>query len=105
MADPWTCGKCRTENTGRTCPTCTDRRVNAEIANNIRWSRETDRSLATAPARAKGPGAIEYWLTKVDPDGEMTYADRLKAAGNAKRAYYARLGKAGRRAKQLRAAG
>jgi hypothetical protein len=35
----------------------------------------------------------------------MTYTDRLKAAENAKRAYYARLGKAGRRAKQLRSAG
>lgn len=105
MAESWTCGKCQTENTGRTCQTCTDRRVNAAIANNTRWANETNRSLATAPARANGPGAIEYWLRKVDPDGQMVYADRLKAATNAKRAYYARLGKAGRRAKQIRAAG
>lgn len=82
-----------------------ERSVNASIASNERWARETNRSLATAPARAKGPGAIEYWLTKVDPDGEMTYRDRLRAAENAKRAFYARLGKSGRRAKQLRRAG
>lgn len=79
-----------------------ERRVNASIASNTRWSQETDRTLATAPARANGPGSIEYWLKQVDPDQQMTYADRLKAADNAKRAFYARLGKSGRRAKKTR---
>lgn len=102
MAEPMACGRCGTEleDGARTCPTCAERRVNASIASNARWSREPSRARATAPARAAGPGSIDYWLTKVDPDQQMTHEDRVAAAENAKRAHYQRLAKQGRKAKQ-----
>lgn len=99
MAAPMECGRCGTEITGRTCPTCADRHVNASIAANARWSRERSRTLATAAARAAGPGSIDYWIAKVDPDEQMTRGDRLAAAENAKRAFYQRLAKQGRKAR------
>lgn len=102
MADPMACGRCGTEleDGARTCPTCAERRVNASIASNARWAAEPSRARATAAARAKGPGSIDYWLPKVDPDQQMTHADRVKAAENARRAFYQRLAKRGRKAKQ-----
>lgn len=78
--------------------TAADRSTIAKIATNARWARETDRTLATAPARANGPGRIEYWMAKVDPDGQMTYPNRVKAAENAKAEFY------GRRMREARAA-
>jgi hypothetical protein len=83
-------------------PTPAERRTNASIAANIRWSQEKNRSLATAKARANGPGSIEYWMRRVDPEGEMTYADRVKAAENAKKAFYGQQLKAARKAKARR---
>lgn len=100
IAKVWICGDCGTENHGKSCQRCAERSTNASIASNERWSREQDRALATAPARANGPGSIEYWMTKVDPDQAMTYRDRVRAAENAKRAFYARLGKSGRKARR-----
>jgi hypothetical protein len=82
----------------------TDRSALGRIAANERWSRERDRTGATAAARAAGPGSIEYWLKKVDPDGEMSAADRLKAATNAKKAFYGRLTLAGRQARAAKRA-
>ncbi|WP_062434856.1 hypothetical protein [Herbidospora daliensis] len=81
-----------------------DRRELARIAANERWARERDRTAATSAARAAGPGSIEYWLKRVDPDGVMSDADRLKAAGNAKAAFYARLTRAGRQARAAKRA-
>lgn len=75
--------------------TPSERSLNASIASNERWARETNRTLATAAARANGPASIEYWAKKVDPDGEMSHTDRMRAADNAKKAFYARLSKAG----------
>ncbi len=100
MAEPMTCGRCGNEIAGQTCGTCTERSVNASIAANARWSREPSRSRATAAARAAGPGSIDYWLTKVDPDRQMSGADRVKAAENARREFYQRLGKTGRKARK-----
>lgn len=97
--EPWTCPRCGKQNAGRTCTRCTDRSINASIASNARWSREPNRSRATAAARAAGPNGIEYFLRQVDPDGEMTDADRYAMAENARREYFRRLGKAARRAK------
>jgi hypothetical protein len=74
------------------------RRVNASIAANERWSRVTNRAQATAAARAAGTNSLDYWEKQVDPDREMTPADRVKAAENARRAYYQRFAKQGRAA-------
>jgi hypothetical protein len=76
-----------------------ERSTNAKIAANARWARTPNRSLATAKARANGPGSLEYWLTKVDPDGEMVYADRVRAADNAKAEFYGRAMKNARKSK------
>lgn len=46
---------------------------------------------ATAPARAAGPGNLEWHMKQVDPNGEMSDGDRLKCAQNHKKAYYARM--------------
>lgn len=77
-----------------------DRRAISTIANGERWSRETDRTAATATARANGPGSLEYWFPKVDPDGELPYETRVKNAEAAKRAFYARLGRMGRKSRK-----
>jgi hypothetical protein len=63
------------------------------IGGNERWAtlHGEARTAATAEARAAGPGALEYWESKVDPEGIMSPADRTKCATNAKRAYYSRL--------------
>ena len=99
---PIACGRCGTEVTGPTCPTCAERSVNASIASNARWSREPSRARATAKARAAGPGSVDYWIARVDPDGLMTPADRVAAAENARRAHFQRLAKRGRAARKAR---
>jgi hypothetical protein len=65
-----------------------ERSVNARIAANIRWSRETNRTGVTANARNNSPASIEYWMKKVDPDSALPRPERLKLAENAKTAYY-----------------
>ena len=102
MPAPVTCGRCGNEVTGPSCGTCAERRVNASIAANARWAKEPSRSRATAAARAAGPGSVDYWLSKVDPDGEMAADDRVKAAENARRLFYQRLAKTGRQARRAR---
>lgn len=71
------------------------------IGGNEHWStlHGEARTQATAAARAAGPGSIEYWENKVDPEGEMAPADRTKCAINAKRAYYSRLALASAKAR------
>jgi hypothetical protein len=102
MSEPLICGRCGGEVTGTTCETCADRRVNASIAANARWAREPSRARATAPARAAGPASVDYWIGKVDPDRQMSNVDRVKAAENARREFYQRLGKTGRKAKKAK---
>jgi hypothetical protein len=51
-----------------------DRRAIAKIAANARWARETNRSLATAKAHAKGPGSLVYWIARVDPTSFQSWA-------------------------------
>jgi hypothetical protein len=58
------------------------------------------RAADTAAARANGPGALEYWERKVDPDGVMSPADRAKCAGAAKREHFARLALASAKARR-----
>lgn len=78
--------------------TAADRSALARIAANERWSREPNRVGATAAARAKSPASLEYWIRKVNPNGELAHAEARKLAENAKKAHYERLALAGRRA-------
>lgn len=68
------------------------------IAANARWKNVKNRSLETAKARAAGVNGIDYWLKRVDPDGEMSDRDRVRAAENARAEWF------GRRMKDTRAA-
>ncbi len=81
-----------------------ERRVQARIASNERWAQEDDRTAATATARANGPGSLDYWLRKVDPDGRLPHADAVAKAESAKRVFYDRLAQLGRQAKAAKAA-
>lgn len=49
-----------------------------------RWSRETDRTSATAPARA---AMDAKWEAEVDPDGVLPKRERVKRANQARRAH------------------
>lgn len=50
-----------------------------------------DAKETTAKARAAGPGQVEYWLAKVDPENKLDAADRLRRAEAAKREHFTRL--------------
>lgn len=52
-----------------------------------KWS-EYDPVEGTEPARAAGPGRIDYWLQQVDPDGKLPEKERLRRAESAKKAHY-----------------
>jgi hypothetical protein len=67
-----------------------ERRLHAQVAANARWSRSDGRA-GTAKMRAAGPGHIDYWIAKVDPDCTLRPAERQRRAEAAKRAYYSRL--------------
>ncbi len=82
-----------------------ERSVIASIAANTRWSREDNRSGATATARAKSPASLEYWKNKVDPEGKLAPAVRLAMAENAKSAYYKKAALRMRQAKAAKRAG
>lgn len=57
------------------------------------WANTVDRTARTAHARRCGPGSIDYWLARLDPDrfANATEAQKLAAAEAAKKAYFARL--------------
>ena len=66
------------------------RRTGAE-GGHTSWARTKDRSARTAPAREAGPTGDRYWMNKVDPNHEMSEADRRKAAQNARKAHCLRM--------------
>lgn len=64
------------------------------IGGNEHWAtlHGEARSAATAKARANGPGELDpYWFDRVDPERQMSEADRVKCAQNAKKAHFSRL--------------
>lgn len=66
------------------------RTLRARLAAHEKWAT-TDPIEGTAAARAAGPGSIDYWLNKVDPDHMLDDAERTRRAESAKKAHYARL--------------
>lgn len=52
------------------------------------WSRTTDRTARTAPGRRAMDAKFEH---EVDPDGQLSPAERAKRAEFARKAYYTRL--------------
>jgi len=65
-----------------------NRSASARVAALTRWSRERNRSGATADARA---AAFQRFERAVDPDGTMTPEDRYKAARAAQRVHMIRI--------------
>lgn len=80
--------------------TPTERSLRASIASNARWSRERDRSAATARARE---AALARFEDEVDPDRTLDPATRAKLAENARRAHFQRLAFRSARARRAKA--
>lgn len=86
--------------------TPTERRMAAQIANAVRWSRQSqsDRKVATAPARR---GLEAKWAKEIDPDGTMSPEELELRIESARKAHMLRMSLASakaRRAKGGRAA-
>lgn len=78
-----------------------ERRQISRIGGLTRYSRETDRSGATAAARA---AFRDSFLDQVDPDHVMSETDRVVAADTARRAHMARLSLRSAQARRARKA-
>ena len=57
------------------------------------WANTPDRTRRTQPGRDSGPGSLEYWLNRLDPErfADATEHQRRQAAEAAKNAYFAEL--------------
>ena len=55
------------------------------------WANTPDRTVRTAPGLRAGPGAVDYWLDRLDPErfADATDAQRVAAAECARRAHFA----------------
>lgn len=62
--------------------------IGGKVGAHRRWSRTTDRSAATAKARAAFASKFEE---QVDPDGTLPPVERARLAENARKAYFAEL--------------
>jgi hypothetical protein len=78
-----------------------DRRTIARIGGLTRAARHDGRQM-TERARRAGPGSIDYWIPKVDPDGNLDRDDAERRATAARSAHFIRLG---RKSGQARRAG
>lgn len=80
------------------------RGLRARIAVNTSWAKTKNRAARTAPGTAASPASVSYWERKVDPDGEMDEATRIKAAENARKAHYQRMAYRSAKARAQRSA-
>ena len=71
----------------------TSRQLAGRIGGLESWANTPDRTARTRPARANSPGAVDYWLAKLDAErfAEATGKQKLDAAEAMRRAYFARL--------------
>jgi hypothetical protein len=82
--------------------TPSQRSQRARIAAHTRWSKESDRTAATAPGRR---AAFEKLLDEVDPDRKLPEAERLKRAKNAQQAQLERVRLAASKSRRRHASG
>lgn len=78
-----------------------ERSLLGSIAALERWAKE-DPVVGTAAARAAGPGSLDYWLTRVDPTGELEDGERRRRATAAKKAHFGRMALASARARRAK---
>jgi hypothetical protein len=65
-----------------------ERVLRSQIAAHESWARTEDRTARTANARK---AMLDKFEEQVDPDGELTPAERAKRAENARKAHFKRL--------------
>lgn len=72
-------------------------RQRGALGAHVRWSRESDRSAATAAARA---AALSRFEREVDPDGVLSPEERAVRARHAKAAHMRRMSMAAAKARK-----
>jgi hypothetical protein len=65
-----------------------ERRLQAQIAANVRWARATDRSAETAAARR---GLDAKFVREIDPDGSLPSEELAVRVEAARRAHFLRM--------------
>jgi hypothetical protein len=83
-------------------PNPEDRALVARIAAAERWGRTTDRTAATAPARA---GLRAKFAREVDPDNQLDDADRERRIDSLVRAHMLRMSRAAKAARDAQSGG
>jgi hypothetical protein len=78
-----------------------EKSLRGEIAAHESWARTEDRSARTAPARR---AMLDKFEQQVDPDNELTPAERAKRAEHARKAHFKRLALKSAQARRKRAA-
>jgi hypothetical protein len=68
--------------------TPTERSIRAQIAAHESWAQTEDRSARTANARK---AMLDKFERQVDPDNELSPAERAKRAEHARKAHFKRL--------------
>ena len=69
-------------------PMTADRSLIARLAAHESWARTADPSARTEPARR---ALLDRFERQVDPDGVLSPEERVRRAGHARKAYFARL--------------
>lgn len=83
-------------------PTPAEKSLRGQIAAHESWARTENRSARTANARK---AAFDRFEREVDPNGELTPAERTKRAEHARKAYFARLALKSAQARRRRGGG
>ncbi|QNI06505.1 hypothetical protein GAN17_09490 [Mycobacterium kubicae] len=65
-----------------------ERSLHGQIGAHESWARTVNRSARTAPARK---AMLDKFERQVDPDGELSPAERAKRAEHARKAYFKRM--------------
>jgi hypothetical protein len=79
----------------------TRRSLAAQVAANVRWSKESPYGPDSTPAKARR-GLEEKFLREVDPGGVLPEEERQRRAACARKAFYARLALASANARRAR---
>jgi len=92
----------RPPTSGRQGMSPAERRLRAQLAAHVQWSREPDPTARTANARAAFLARFER---EVDPDSRLYSEERRRRAEHARRAYFTRLALASAKARRVRRQG